>query len=59
MYIHANVCDCVMLYRYISLVYWPLPVFQCCKLKNIEKLGAAWGRGYRLPVYSKAIRILS
>ena len=29
-----------------SLVPRPYPVFQCCTLFNIEKLGRAWERGY-------------
>ena len=28
----------------VSLVPRPLPAFHCC---NIEKLGVAWGRGYK------------
>ena len=38
------------MHKIISLVPRPLPVFQCYVQKNkyIEKLGVAWGRGYKI-----------
>ena len=34
------------IHHYTSLIPRPLPAFQRCSRKNIEKLGVAWGRGY-------------